>query len=182
MAASCLLAISAEAQSETIFGNNALGLSGIWYNNTHNFSFYDEESKYFSGGTIDLEFGNRLLLGWAWQRMRDDLDIEAVGESFKLRHNGLKLGYIPLSNRVLHPYFSAYAGGGEIDIIGGDDDRIFGINGAAGVEINVTGWFRLGLEGGYRYITDVDIPGLSDEDFSAPFGQLNLRFGFSWGY
>jgi len=50
------------------------------------------------------------------------------------------------------------------------------------LEVNVLEWFRLGAEAGYRFITDVDVQNLDSSDFSTPFVQLQLRFGFSWGY
>jgi hypothetical protein len=83
---------------------------------------------------------------------------------------------------VIHPRFGIFAGGGRLDIVGEGRDRVFGISPTAGLELNVTSWFRLGMEGGYRFLSDVDTPGFESSDFSAPFAQLQLRFGFSWDY
>jgi len=171
-----------QAQEETLFGNNALDLTGIWYNSRHNFSFFDDDAHYVRGGSIDLEFGRSIFLGWSWHRMKDDLFLEEGNVSFKLRHSGLKLAYAPAAGKVVHPYFSVMAGSGKIDITGDSDDRIFGITPTGGLEINVTEWFRLGAEAGYRYVTDVDVRNLGSEDFSTLFAQIQLRFGFSWGY
>lgn len=171
-----------QAQEETLFGNNALDLTGIWYNNRQNFSFFEDDAHHVRGGSIDLEFGRSIYLGWAWHRMRDDLFLEDGNINFKLRHNGLKLAYAPASGRVLHPYFSVMAGSGRLEIRNDSDDRIFGVTPAGGLEVNVLDWFRLGAEAGYRFITDVDVRNLDSSDFSTPFVQIQLRFGFSWGY
>jgi len=171
-----------QAQEETLFGNNALDLTGIWYNNRQNFSFFEDDAHRVRGGSIDLEFGRSIYLGWAWHRMRDDLFLEEGNLNFKLRHNGLKLAYAPASGRVIHPYFSVMAGSGRLEIRNDRNDRIFGITPAGGLEVNVLEWFRLGAEAGYRFITDVDVQNLDSSDFSTPFVQLQLRFGFSWGY
>ncbi|NRB62584.1 MAG: hypothetical protein HRU40_06070 [Saprospiraceae bacterium] len=175
--------LTVQAQEETLFGNNTLDLTGFWYNSRHNFSFFEnEDAQYIRGGSVDFEFGRSIFLGWAWHRMRDDLFLEEGNVSFKLRHSGLKLAYAPVSDRVIHPYFAIIAGSGKINITNDNDDRIFGLTPSGGIEMNVTEWFRLGAEAGYRFITDVDVRDLDSEDFSTLFVQLQLRFGFSWGY
>ena len=52
---------------------------------------------------------------------------------------------------------------------------------SAGVEINVFRWFRLGLEGGYRFVNDNDIAAIQDTQIEGAYGQASLKFGFSWG-
>jgi hypothetical protein len=42
-------------------------------------------------------------------------------------------------------------------------------------------WFKFGIEGGYRFVSDVDRQGLSDSDVSSFFVDLKFRFGWSWG-
>lgn len=178
-----LVALSINAQrEETLFGS--LDMTGAWYTSTQNFSFFEDDSQYFSGGSVDLEFGKSLYIGWAWNRMRDDALITGDDgtESFRLRHNGLNLAYAPNSNRLLHPRFGIYAGGGRLEIEGDSRDRVFGVTPSLGAELNIASWFRLGFEGGYRFITDVDARGLDSADFSTPFAQIQLRFGFSWDY
>lgn len=177
------LAFTPKAQAqETLFGS--LDLTGFWYTNSQNFSFYEDDARYFGGGSVDFEFGKSLYIGWSWSRMRDDAVITGFDrtEFFRLRHHGLNLAYTPSSNRVIHPRFGVYAGGGRIEITGEGKDRIFGISPSLGAELNITSWFRLGLEGGYRFITDVDVSGFDSQDFSTPYAQLQLRFGFSWDY
>jgi hypothetical protein len=181
-----LLAISmahttqAQAQ-ETLF--SSLDLTGFWYTNSQHFAPFEEDTHYLRGGSIDFEFGNALYLGWSWHRMRNDALItgsDRSTESFRLRQHGLNLAYAPATQRLVHPRFGVYAGGGRLDISNYAQDNIFGVTPSLGAEINVTSWFRLGLEGGYRFITDVDSPGFDSADFSTPFAQIQLRFGFSW--
>ena len=62
-----------------------------------------------------------------------------------------------------------------------DVDRIFALQPSLGVEINVFRWLHLGLEGGYRFISDSNLEGLDDAALSGGFGQATLRFGWSWG-
>lgn len=181
LAAAMAYTPTAKAQ-ETLFGS--LDLTGFWFTTSQNFSLYDEDAQFFSGGSVDFEFGKSLYLGWSWSRMRDDALIQGRDRTdfFRLRHRGLNLAYAPGSNRVIHPRFGVFAGGGRLEVSGDAEDRVFGISPSLGAEINVTSWFRLGLEGGYRFITDVDAMGFDSEDFSTPYAQLQLRFGFSWDY
>jgi hypothetical protein len=37
------------------------------------------------------------------------------------------------------------------------------------------------LDGGYRFVNDSSISGLSDQELSGWFGQATAKFGFSWG-
>ena len=69
----------------------------------------------------------------------------------------------------------------RIKLEGGEYDKIFVVQPAAGVEINIFRWFHLGLQGGYRFVTDSSIAGLSDKQLSGAFGQATLKFGWSWG-
>ncbi len=182
LAMACLGSIAVVGQEETLFGNADLEITGAWFSSTHNFSFYSQEVEYLSGGNIGLEFGRSFILGWAWQRVRDEASFLDNDQDYELNHHGLLLAYVPHSYRAFHPYFSAYAGGGRVKQKGGDSDRIFGITPAVGVEANLTDWLRLGAEGGYRFIMDVDLPELESPDVSAPFIQLQLRLGYSWGF
>jgi len=48
----------------------------------------------------------------------------------------------------------------------------------AGVEVNVTNFFKLGLTGGYRWVNGINqLPGLENNDFSSPVGTITFRFG-----
>ncbi len=169
-------------RDETLFGNNTLDLTGVWYSWTQNFSFFEDDTEYFGGGSIDFEFGKSLTIGWAWQRMKDFSPLAESSREFKMKHRGFQIAYSPNAGRAIHPRVGVYAGRGRIELDGEDVDRIFGITPSGGVELNVTSWFRLGAEAGYRFVTDVDVRGRDSSDFSTPFAQLQLRFGFSWDY
>ena len=58
-------------------------------------------------------------------------------------------------------------------------DKVTVFEPSIGVEVNVFRWMRVGLEGGYRFVTSVDAPGLDDTDFSSPIIGLRLKFGWS---
>jgi|APCry1669188879_1035177.scaffolds.fasta_scaffold77833_2 hypothetical protein len=179
----CFLAVHllSAQRDETLFNRAHMDFSGFWYSRTINFSFLDSDSEYFSGGNIGFEFGKSFVVGWGWQHMKDYALLPNDRSRFNLSNSGLLLAYIPAPNRVIHPYFSALIGGGRLRLDTGASDRIFSLQPTAGLELNAFRWMRLGLEGGYRLVTDANLGTISSTNVSSPFVQLQLRFGYSWG-
>ncbi len=170
-----------KAQTETLFGPGGLNSTGLWYRIPYNYSFYADDSERLSGGLIALEFNNDFYLGWGWQRQFGRTSLDQFDEDFKIVHNGLALGLTPGGHRLVHPSISMLLGSGEVRLFDDDrDDKVFVFMPSLGLEINLTTWFHLGLEGGYRLVSDVSIANLENGDVSAPFVQMDLRFGIDW--
>lgn len=176
----CLLAAaSLHAQnSETIFED--LDLSGIWFAPGYNFSYFEDDYTYVRGWNFGLEFNEDITLGWGWYNFRDEAAIEEVNDRFDMKYNGLVLGIAPGAHRAVHPRITVLTGSGRVWLSDGDRDRVFVFQPSGGIELNVFRWFRVGLEGGFRLVAGNDLPGVDDGDLSAPFGQIDLRFGISW--
>ena len=169
-------ALIMNAQSEqTLFNNSGLELTGIWGGNTSNINENQDDYGVFHGGFFQLEFNQDYTIGWQGYGLND--------QDLEMDFNGVTFGYAIDSYRTFHPTFSVFAGGGKFKT---QDERrikddVFAIQPSLGLEINVARWFRLGLEGGYRFVFDTDIPGYNDTDVSEPFLGLRMKFGFSWG-
>jgi hypothetical protein len=168
---------------ETIFGRNSLGLTGLWGGFSYNFSYFDadEDISYLRGGYGGLEFGNTVFVGYAGYRLKDEVQLENLNQTFGLRYGGLMLDFHPGSHKVVHPRFGVILGGGRLSISDGNTDRVFVAQPSVGLEINIFRWFRLGVQGGYRFVGSENIAGATSTDFSSPYGQIDLRFGISWG-
>lgn len=175
----CIVFAGTATAQETIFGDNGLGLTGAWGALTYNYSFLDEDYVYGRGGNFGLEFGRNVFVGYAWTRFKDEAEPKDARD-FRLKYNGLLLGLSPNAYKAVHPRINALVGGGKIFLRDGDFDRVFVFQPSAGIEINVFQWFRLGLEGGYRFVTNENVPGLESSDISSPFAQIELRFGNTW--
>lgn len=178
----CLVfATSLTAQrEETLFGRNGFDFTGIWGSATYNYSFFDEDYVYNRGGNIGLEFGNSLTVGYGWSRFKEEANPQDL-RGFRMRYNGLMIGLTPNSYKAIHPRLTMLLGGGKVFLEDSrNTDKVFVFQPSAGLEINVFQWFRLGLEGGYRIVANENIAGLTAQDLSAPFAQVDLRFGFSW--
>ena len=165
---------------ETIF-RNGFGLTGIWGGPKYNFSVFDEDVAYVRGGTFAFEFGNTILVGWSGTKFRDEVLIEGVPQGFKLDYSNFMVNVAPTSYRAIHPIMGVQLGGGKLKFENNDSERVFIVQPSAGFEINIFEFLRLGLKGGYRFVSDIDTRGIENTDISSPFGQINLKFGFSWG-
>ena len=104
----------------------------------------------------------------------------ANGDKAEIGGNDLVLGYAFGSNKVIHPIVYAKGGQGSLKINEEKVDKVTVFEPSVGVEVNILRWFRIGLEGGYRFVTSVDASGLDDNDFSSPVVGLRFKFGWSW--
>lgn len=169
---------------ETLFGETGLRMTGAWGGFTFGPAFFENETVPQRGGFGGVEFNRMLFVGFGSERTTERIKFEGSNgsNSFKLRRRGLHIGLTPISHKVLHPRFSFVMGGGKVELENDKDDQIFVVQPAAGLEVNVFEWWKLGLEGGYRFVSRSDTEGLSNEDLSTFFVNMRLRFGFSWGH
>ena len=187
---SCLLALALLLTSfsifgqreETVLGERGWGLSGVWGGYTHHYTAYDNTDDFNRGGFFGFEFGKSLTIGWTQYSLRDDITLENNDDQrFDFRFKGGHIGYAFIPYKAVHPVLNVELGRGRATLQGEGNDDMFVIQPSAGVEINVFRWFRLGLEGGYRFARNVDYVSLTDDDLSGAFGKASLKFGFSWG-
>jgi len=97
-------------------------------------------------------------------------------------HGGLWLGYVQSIERKSHLYSSLKIGWGRVELLhnqyGLPEDRVFVLTPSAGIELNMTSFFRVALTGGYRIVSGLSrIPELGNRDFSSPTGTITFRFG-----
>jgi len=178
----CILILSAsillQAQrEETIFGSGGIHLTGLWGGSTNGIIKFEEEFSLNNGGFFAFEINNNFLIGWSGYGGGESLE---DGRRAEIDGNDLLLGYTFQSNRSIHPAVYMKGGRGSLDITGENDDRVTVYEPSIGLEVNVFRFMRIGLEGGYRFVTDVQTPGFSDKDFSSPVVGLRLKFGWSW--
>lgn len=169
-------------REETVLGERGWGLSGIWGGYSHQYTSYDKTDGFNRGGFFGFEFGKSLYIGWTHYSLRDDIVLDQNdNQRFDFRFSGGRIGYAFLPYKAVHPLLNVELGRGRAKLAGEGNDDMFIIQPSAGVEINVFRWFRIGMEGGYRFARNVDYASLSDSDLSGPFAQASLKFGFSWG-
>ncbi|MCB9285625.1 MAG: hypothetical protein H6563_16345 [Lewinellaceae bacterium] len=173
----------AQAQAdETLFNKSGLGLTGAWGGWNTGVAVFGDQPALTKGGFGGLEFGKNLFIGWAGQKTVNRLPFASEQPSrFGFDYGGLLVGYAPGARNAIHPQFGLLIGGGEARVENVGSDAVWVIQPSLGVELNVFRWFRIGVEGGYRYFSNSNIPDYTDQDFSNFYGQLRLKFGWSWG-
>jgi hypothetical protein len=181
------LSFGAFAQrQETLLSD--LNTTGLWIGWTFNYTSYNNDWDYLQGFFGGLEVGRNAYIGYGRWKAKPGLDIMGAAQDMEMRHGGLILGVSPGSYRAIHPTLQFVIGPGRTIYDDGFErqkDRFLAIKPSAGLEFNLFESVRLNIEGGYLLVTGTDFdteafPELEDVDLSAPFLQLNLKFGFSW--
>jgi hypothetical protein len=175
--------IFAHAQrEETVLGRRGLGLTGGWGGWTSGITKFGSDYAFMSGGFGGAEFGKTLLLGGAGYHMVSDVKFDQANPlRYELSYGGPMIGVQIGSWRAVHPTISLMGGAGKSRFEGESTDHVFVVQPAAGIEINVFRWFHLGLDGGYRFVADSDFVNASDDQLSSAFGEVKLKFGYSFG-
>ncbi len=114
----------------------------------------------------------------------DASSVEFEGQEYDIDfgHGGLWFGYALKSNKLVHVYSSFKVGWGSAKLKVNEDkrfdDNLLSLIPEAGLEVNLTNWFKLGFTAGYRYISGIDdLPVLTNDDFTGMTGALTFRFG-----
>ncbi len=175
-----LPALAKAQKTETIFDNSGAWISGIWLGPTYNYTQFNEDFSYVRGGVYGLELADIILVGWTTTRFKDWVMLDGNPLNFKMKYTNFFFSLTPASRKAIHPILSFQTGPGRIQIEGQDDERVFIMQPSGGFEINVFEWWRIALEGGYRFVNESNISGLTDDDLSSLYGQISLKFGVSW--
>ena len=176
-----LFANSISAQrEETIMNDSGWGLSGAWGGWSFNLGSFDKNLAPYSGGIWAIEFGKKFYIGG----LHYNISSQAIGtgRTFNSRSNNLLLGYSINTYKPIHPIFSLATGQSAISTnTEGVENKVWTFHPAAGFEMNVARWCHVDAQLGYRAVTGTKFVSYTDNDFSGFYGQVNLKFGFSWG-
>lgn len=177
-----LLATATWAQrQETLFGESGLKLTGAWGGPLFGMAFFSNENATTHGSFWGLEFNDVILAGISNERTFESVLLTDVGVgNYDFKQRGFYINFYPNTEKVLHPAFGFMMGNGEVKDRLGNDDALFIVQPTAGIEINAFKWWRVGMNGGYRFVSRTDLPNLDNQDISAFFVNLSLRFGWSW--
>ena len=113
------------------------------------------------------------------------VDGQGDQEGLVMGYGGLELEYINRPLEVAHVSLSVLvgAGGAAWDPLGWgpdwhqDVDAFFITEPALNIVVNVTKHLRIGFGASYRFVGDVELPGLDNKDISGPAGLVTLKLG-----
>ena len=168
-------------KEETLFGKRGIKLTGAWVSPGLSLSSFDggDNTLLFRAKSTVLEFNKSVLVGWGRYSLDGTTRIDGVEGNVDMKYNGVVLGYTPKAEKVIHPTFMMMMGSGKSYNNG--SDNIFVVQPSAGFDINIFRWMKVGASAGYRWVNGVDTPNLSSNQLSAPYAELRLKFGYSWG-
>jgi len=168
----------ADAQREqTIFNHGGhLRLTGLWGGSTNAIVDFQNDFDINSGGFFAFELNNDFLIGWSGYKS----DLTEDAKSIQIKGNDLFLGYTFRSHQLLHPILYLQVGSGQLEVEDLGSDNVFVAQPSIGAEVNIARFFRLGIDGGYRFTSGNDLPGISDDQLTGPVLNLRFKFGWSW--
>lgn len=144
----------------------------------------------FVGGHAALLLKNRVYVGvrgvgLATDNARFAPNPQAPPEPIRMGYGGILLGYVVPSSSLVHVTADVLLGAGAVDANrdderpDGDDasDAVFVFEPSVTVEVKLTRFTRIGVGAGYRFIGDVDLPGVQDDDLRGVTGVVTIRMG-----
>ena len=170
-------------REETIIGDAGWSFSGAWAGWSYNFANFDKNFSGYNGGIWSLEFGKRFNVGyWHYDLLNQNIGSDRVFTSYS---KNLFLSYSVASYKPIHPIFTMGLGQSNIGVMVSNSEKgtakVWAFHPGIGLEMNVTRWCHIDAQVGYRAVTGTKFVGFNDADFSGVYGQINLKFGFSWG-
>ena len=134
------------------------------------------------GGRGGWIIDHMFLIGAAGYGLANDVDLDGIPprRDIEFGYGGFELEYINSSNSLIHFTIQGLVGGGglttRVQYIY-ESEAVFVMEGGANLMLNITPYFRMGIGGGYRWVTDVDIRILSSAAMSAPYFAMTFKFG-----
>ncbi len=178
IASAAVLAAPALAQQQTLVSG---GLeSGGFGAPIVRFSEVNGQFAVLVGGRGGWIINHTFVLGAAGYGVATDVEVAGNPNrrGLEFGYGGADLEVVLGSDALIHLTLQTLIGGGAFQLnYGGPTDGVFVFEPALNIDLNVTPFMRLGMGGGYRWVTDVDLIGFSDADFSAFFGSVVLKFG-----
>lgn len=183
-----VLPVTASAQ-DTLFGGEVH--SGGYGGPTAAVSSFNGSTVAFAGGQGGWVINKMFVIGGAGRGMASPMDLTVAATTYDLEfgYGGLLLEYLHGSDSVLHTMASVVVGGGGVSLLeqgvastAADDDAVWVVEPGFGVEMNITPWFRFGVQGHYRLVTGLTSRfetdyGLTDSDLSGALLTFEFRFG-----
>jgi len=142
-----------------------------------------------SGGQGGWILNRQFVLGGAGRGLATlpSTSVNGVEREIQMGYGGLLLEYIGAPSELVHYGLSAVIGGGSVQLVRDgydhrddeafDQSALFVTEAGGRLELNVTSFFRMGVGGGYLFVSGSDVATVSDADLRGPYGELSLRFG-----
>lgn len=200
IAAFCIAPALKAEEMETLFGNTGKFSSSLYGAVDVRGTTINSNSAFAIGGRGVWVINNTFGIGLQGIGITSNHNVPGYRTQFdssqaylRTGYGGLFLEYINNSNSLVHFNIHALIGGGgatytnsrwdnDYDEYGDcgrhyESSAYFVFEPGAGVEFNITTFFKLGINGGYRIVSGLELPNTSNKDLSGAFGGLTFKFG-----
>jgi hypothetical protein len=171
-------------REQTLFRNSKL--TGAFGGPIFTFGTGGNHDSYGSGGGGGLVFDRFFIGGFGMSEYFED---SVRYNRPALDYGGVWMGYVFPTNKLVHLYTSLKVGAGAFGRngrYGGHDwddddweDALLIAVPEAGVELNITRWFRMSGSVGYRFVEEFEGSGsIGSKDLNKPSFALTFRFGW----
>ena len=162
------------------------------------FSQVSNKFAVFAGGYGGWLINHSFLIGGGGYGLVNNIDASPAAQAYfgttedlrtQFGYGGLILEYIGAPDNLIHYTVSTLIGGGGVDyaykydLFNSNYDNMghasacFVLEPSAGLELNITKFFRINAGASYRLVRGTDLPGITDTDLSALSGYLTFKFG-----
>ncbi len=176
-------------RDQTLFSD--VRRSGGWGGPIFEYTNIDKDLQTTGGGGGALVLNDMYLGGYGMgtAELINTVPANNLREKLSFKHGGFWVGYTPVQNKVIHPYFSTRFGWGKARYRTSEindpskitydlKDNIFVVTPEVGLELNVFSFFRVAFTGSYRWVSGMDgLPTFENEDLNGFGAALTLRFG-----
>ncbi|HVZ41349.1 MAG TPA: hypothetical protein VHI13_18865 [Candidatus Kapabacteria bacterium] len=148
----------------------------------------------FVGGGGGLIIDHTIVLGVAGYGLANNVNDASAPAShpyLNVGYGGAYIQYIHRSNDLVHFTGGVLVGGGGVgyrtDLANTAveqsnsrdslNDAFFVLEPDVQMEINVTKCFRIGIGAGYRFVSGIELQGISNSDIGGPNARLLFKFG-----
>ena len=156
----------------------------IFFGPTTSLSQVRDDFALYIGARLGCVLNHALLLGAGGHYLANDVEVEDTPGVSNLRmgYGGPVLGYVILSDAVVHACISTLVGGGQIQFRGAssedhDSEEFFILVPELDVEINITANLRLELGANYRLVRGAELAPIDDEDLEGFSGVVRIKLG-----
>jgi len=184
----------------TLFGNGCGGF-GAFLGTSMKMTNFNGQDAMMLGGEFNLIFGRRINVGVVGHGLVTDVFSNTLNETgtpyyLELGYGGVNVEPVLFSRSVFHLTFPILLGGGAlaesnyryIDIMPSPNayfsndvyrsDFFFVAEPGINAEVNLFQFMRLAGGVSYRWVSDVQVPGLSVNSLEGMSANISLRFGW----
>lgn len=177
------------AQEETLLGKGEISNGGFG-GPVVKFTSINKHFGVLVGGQGGWIINHTFVIGGGGYGLVNNVRAESLflGEKQLLNfgYGGAELHYINNSDKLIHYTISLLIGAGGIGYRSPNNwewdwntntRSFFVMEPGVRVMLNVASFFRVGIGGGYRFVSGVDLDDLKDSEISGPSAEIVLKFG-----